>query len=162
MQKWRDANPEIRTKQNRKHLEKTRNLFSSGILQRAPEKKCSLCKETKPASTFYLSNTNKDGLHGWCKDCSDKRTVENGHKRQHGITPDDFQTMLQAQNNCCAICKVDKLRAGKRRFSVDHCHQTKRVRGLLCTRCNTMIGNACDDIGILQAAIAYIKRFKCD
>lgn len=75
----------------------------------------------------------------------------------HGISPDAYQQMLDGQGGVCAICKTDEPTAGKKSFCVDHDHKTGRVRGVLCTRCNTMIGNARDDIGVLTTAIAYLE-----
>jgi hypothetical protein len=40
---------------------------------------------------------------------------------------------------------------------VDHCHQTKRVRGVLCQHCNTLLGMAKDKIRVLRAAIKYLR-----
>lgn len=136
------------------------SAFESGAKQRAAQKRCSICKDTKAAVEFYKSNTNKDGLHGWCKSCSDRRTVENGRKRLHGLTPEAYQVMYDAQGGRCAICAIPEPRAGKKSFCVDHNHATGRVRGLLCTRCNTMIGNARDSAEILKAAIGYLENEK--
>jgi len=61
-------------------------------------------------------------------------------KRLYGITLEDFENMQARQNNKCAICGVDPPESNKRRLSIDHCHITGDIRGLLCTRCNTMLG----------------------
>ena len=55
----------------------------------------------------------------------------------YGISAEDFDAMLTEQNGCCAICgnKDDG-----RRLHVDHCHTTGKVRGLLCSPCNTKLG----------------------
>lgn len=145
---------------NRKRLVNGERSFQSGERVRAASKKCSICKTVKAATEFYKSNTNKDGLHGWCKACSDQRTVENGRKRLHGLTPEAFQAMHKAQDGLCSICRTDEPTAGKRSFCVDHDHITGKVRGLLCTRCNTMLGNALDDVKILKAAIVYLEKGK--
>jgi hypothetical protein len=70
--------------------------------------------------------------------------------------------MLKEQGGCCAICKVTenyKGHTGYRKdwsFSVDHCHTTGKVRGLLCNQCNRGIGMLQDDTNILKAAINYL------
>ena len=160
MRGWWAAHPGIRSKYNNNFHSRRREAFESGKLARASKKKCSLCKEVKNAVLFYKSNTNKDGLHGWCKECSDRRTVENGRKRLHGMTPNDYAIMLESQNGQCAICGIVQPIAGKRTFCVDHCHRTGKVRGILCTRCNTVLGNALDRVEILSAAILYLERAK--
>lgn len=84
-------------------------------------------------------------------------------KRQFGITLEDYERMLKEQNDCCAICfKTEKVKDGKyktlRSLSVDHCHDTKKVRGLLCNNCNRMLGYSQDSIAIHESAINYLKR----
>jgi hypothetical protein len=155
-QKWRENNRHRSTKYNATQLQKGKTRFETGECQRASEKKCSLCKEVKPAVEFYLSNTNRDGLHGWCKVCSDRRTVENGRKRLFGVTPEQFDEMLNSQNGRCAICNKPHS-ADKRSFAVDHDHKTGKVRGLLCSRCNLTLGQLEDNIELFQSAIIYLN-----
>lgn len=72
---------------------------------------------------------------------------------RHGIEPEDFTRLLEAQNGRCAICAVqtDDLR-------VDHCHSRKMIRGLLCDRCNRGIGFFDDDPDVLRVAAEYVER----
>lgn len=60
--------------------------------------------------------------------------------------------MLAAQKKACLICKL------VRKLLVDHCHITKRVRGLLCKQCNTGIGMFRDKVDLLNAAILYLNE----
>jgi len=59
--------------------------------------------------------------------------------KQYGIeiTEEDYNTLLQKQQGVCAICSNP---SKHKRLHVDHCHETKVVRGLLCFRCNTLLG----------------------
>lgn len=59
--------------------------------------------------------------------------------RKLGITEQDYQKMMKAQNNLCAICG-GKPDTRWEKLAVDHCHSSGRVRGLLCMVCNTMLG----------------------
>ena len=82
-------------------------------------------------------------------------------KRHYGITLEDYYEMYENQNGVCAICKgneitVDKRTKKVRRLSVDHCHDTGKIRGLLCTGCNTGIGCLQHSIQHLQSAIDYL------
>lgn len=74
-----------------------------------------------------------------------------------------FNSMLGAQNGLCAICQQKEMARGRKGgiklLAVDHDHQTKQVRGLLCQACNRMLGYARDDRGILTAAIAYLDKY---
>jgi hypothetical protein len=83
-------------------------------------------------------------------------------KRKYGITIEDYQNMLVKQNNVCAICfKEDMtIEANSMRLKglcIDHCHVTNKVRGLLCNKCNPMIGYSKDSIKLLESAISYLK-----
>lgn len=162
MANWWSTNQKKKSKYNKDFFKRRAAAFESGEIQRATEKRCPLCDTVKPASEFYKSNTNKDGLHGWCKLCSDRRTVENGRKRMYGVDPAKFDKILEDQNWSCAICGVDQPTAGKKSFCLDHNHATGERRGILCTRCNTLIGNALDSVTTLKAAIAYLERYNED
>lgn len=84
-----------------------------------------------------------------------------------GITPDDYRRMFAAQEGRCAICGGEenashkaRKNGEKRRMAVDHCHATDKVRGLLCTNCNTALGALNDDLDLFAKAVAYIKRWR--
>jgi hypothetical protein len=74
---------------------------------------------------------------------------------RHGITADAYRAMLTQQGGGCAICKKKKER---RRLSIDHCHQTGQVRGILCDTCNRGIGLLGDSPELLQAALGYLTQ----
>ena len=77
-------------------------------------------------------------------------------RTKYGLTPEQYSEMLAAQNGVCAICRepppADIL------LSVDHCHRTSHVRGLLCKPCNLAIGNMKDDAARLRAAANYVEN----
>lgn len=77
--------------------------------------------------------------------------------KRYGISPEEYTAKLIKQKGVCAICKSPDP-AGKPTLSVDHCHNTKNVRGLLCARCNVGLGMFKDDITVIQSAIAYLRR----
>jgi hypothetical protein len=72
----------------------------------------------------------------------------------YGITPADYQALLNAQGGGCAICGLTN--SGRDRLAVDHDHKTGTVRGLLCHGCNIGLGNFHDSPTNLQKAIAYL------
>lgn len=83
--------------------------------------------------------------------------------RKYSIKQEQFIELKNKQNNVCAICKKEEItfdkRANKvRELSVDHCHVTGKIRGLLCGNCNKGIGNLKDSIEILNNAINYLKE----
>jgi hypothetical protein len=60
-------------------------------------------------------------------------------KHKFNISLEDYKLMLKNQNNKCKICKKEEV-TKNRLLAVDHCHQTGKIRGLLCTSCNTKLG----------------------
>ena len=147
-------------------------------------KECNICKETKALTEFYTRKLSKDGREGVCKVCRMKQkrsrknfieqtrraTIKHDLKRKgnrweyhltrtYGLSQEDYFNMLDKQDYCCPICllPVDKeMHYGK--FVVDHCHNSGKVRGLLCNKCNLLLGNARDNIKVLEQAITYLKE----
>ena len=76
--------------------------------------------------------------------------------KRYGLTSDQYKNLLSQQNNKCKICN-NELVVG-RSTHVDHCHTTGIVRGILCNYCNLVLGNARDNIFILEQAIIYLKE----
>lgn len=84
-------------------------------------------------------------------------------KKSFGIGLREYNKMLAFQNGCCAICKKPEraVRNGKvKALSVDHCHDSSEVRGLLCSTCNVMIGMSRDNEDLLFAGGNYVVRDK--
>jgi hypothetical protein len=80
---------------------------------------------------------------------------KNQLKWKYGLTLDQYDELFTQQGDKCVICGgVNK--NGKRLF-VDHDHKTGKIRGLLCSQCNTMFGMAGDNPQILANAIEYLK-----
>lgn len=78
-----------------------------------------------------------------------------------GITAADYAALLAAQAGVCAICRQPETYEWKgktQRLAVDHNHQTKQVRGLLCRNCNVFIGIAGESLNRLQAAQDYLMK----
>jgi hypothetical protein len=80
------------------------------------------------------------------------------YRHSYGITVKDYEVMVAAQNNKCAICGLDGKDNRYGKLSVDHCHSTRKIRGLLCNSCNHMIGKAKDNADILSKAAAYLRE----
>lgn len=77
-------------------------------------------------------------------------------KNSYGISLDDYNKMLESQNNCCAICKTKHIDS---KLFVDHDHETRLVRGLLCTKCNTAIAFFKEDWMLLVLAVGYLNKW---
>ena len=75
--------------------------------------------------------------------------------RTYGITYEVYNNMFELQNGCCAICGIHQSEL-KKSLCVDHNHDTKKIRGLLCSKCNTGLGNFKDSLDMLYKAQDYL------
>jgi hypothetical protein len=73
----------------------------------------------------------------------------------YGITLEQKEQMFLAQDSKCAICKSETTKGTG--WHVDHCHETKRVRSVLCSSCNLMIGHAKENSQTLLSAVEYLR-----
>lgn len=114
------------------------------------QKLCSKCKIWKDLSYF-----NKNGVKAGsqCKDCKAITFRYNSYN----LSEEEYKNLIRKQNSC-AICGIEFVNS--KTTHVDHCHQTNKVRGLLCGKCNTGIGQFDEDIIKLQQAIKYLEQFK--
>lgn len=102
---------------------------------------------------YYLKNKERinvyDKAHRLANPEQHKRNLR---KIRYGISEEQYQEMLLKQDGKCAICEKEMSPP-----HVDHCHNTKKVRGLLCDTCNRGIGYLKEDINILKGAIKYLE-----
>ena len=124
---------------------------------------CTKCGTHKSFADYHKSSKASDGKASWCKTCVNsirhenrKRTYTPENKRKwqiktrYGMTVEQVEEMRLAQGGACAVCKKP---LGK--CHIDHDHNTGKVRGLLCHRCNVMIGGW-DDKEWLASALRYM------
>ena len=74
-------------------------------------------------------------------------------------TIEEHDALFAAQGFACGACGADSPNS-KKGWSTDHCHETGKVRGILCHHCNVGLGHAKDDISALRAWISYLERSK--
>lgn len=108
-----------------------------------------VAKKWRDENTIYLAAYKKKRYESMTPETKWERHL----KGRYGISIIDYQQMQREQGNVCAICKSESQRL---RLSVDHCHSTRMVRGLLCERCNSLLGRVKDDPKILRAAADYL------
>ena len=108
-----------------------------------------------------------------CRPCANK--ARNDHKNKnytatknaqlkwrYGISWDEYMKMMEEQNHQCAVCKKPA-KVGKQGYpvlAVDHCHDTKTVRGLLCNECNWAVGLVLDNPNTAKELAEYINKHK--
>lgn len=119
-------------------------------------RKCTKCERNR-AVRFYK------GRGRVCLDCQRTRSRTAARDRRildtYGLTAEEYDTLFEAQGEACAVC------LGKRRqkLSVDHCHKTGAVRGLLCRLCNgRLLTAAKDNPDVLRRAADYLENYPCD
>lgn len=130
--------------------------------------KCSKCGVKKKQSEFFKDKQKKSGYRPDCKKCNVARNIAyqrknkeqirlNNIKWNTGLTAEQYSEVLIFQDNKCAICGKGK-EEQNRNLSVDHCHKTKIIRGLLCNGCNQGLGYFKDNCNLLEAAIEYLSN----
>lgn len=144
---------------------------------------CPKCKNNLETSLFNRAN-RRDGYQTYCRNCHNtmqrekyKNNPEEKLKRQirqrkrqsvnplakkdaelkrlYNISIDDYLAMFKDQNMVCKVCKSEC--KTKNSLSVDHDHNTGKVRGLLCNRCNRAIGMFEDNPDLLIKAAKYLQ-----
>lgn len=156
-------------------------------------KTCTTCSKQQTLDSFYSDNKCPDGKRAQCKSCVKltKRAYFDKHRERelgklktwkknnpdkvkagnlrnlYGITPEQHQSMITKQNNCCAICNrqqvdnvVDKRNNKPRDLAVDHSHQTGLIRGLLCYYCNIAVGQLKDSVQTAERLVEYLKKYE--
>ncbi|MBC8391514.1 MAG: endonuclease VII domain-containing protein [Deltaproteobacteria bacterium] len=130
---WNKRTPEIRKKYN----ENRRDRYASDENYRIE-----ICRST---SEYHRKNP-------------EKRLAQ--RLKQYGITIDEYYGILEKQGGKCAICgSTDSGDKRTKRFHLDHCHETGKVRGLLCASCNMGIGKFKESPDILLRASKYLSSF---
>lgn len=140
-------------------------------------KRCSKCKTYKTLENFWKNPRYRDGFMGQCKSCRNEakrqrrldplvREEENSRRREtrgstrweqikskYGLTRDDYNRILVSQGGLCRLCSQEM-----KYPHIDHCHITGKVRGILCSKCNTGLGKFNDSEELLGKAIEYLRE----
>lgn len=148
-------------------------------INKVVSKICTRCHCEKKAIDFFADNQRSDGLSSTCKDCKNERTSEwrennrekyNAKMRAYNekhyerlrllrykLSVKEHAKMLAEQNGACKICLSAE--NGTRPLAVDHCHDSGKVRSLLCYACNRAIA-ILDNPELLKQALAYLESSK--
>jgi hypothetical protein len=142
-----------------------------------PESKpCTKCGLTKPLADFSPNRRSWDGRQSSCKACDREGykalarrpggremiarwEFRSKLKHRYGITAEDYERILASQGGKCALCgRTPADVGGNRRFHVDHCHSSNRIRGILCSRCNIALGTFGDSLEGVLKVVEYLRR----
>jgi hypothetical protein len=126
---------------------------------------CSTCKVKKEIDEFNKEKAGKYGIKRHCRECQHaaekaRYTSRTGSvkaknqrlKTRYGITLSEYHSLVEAQQNACAICNTIPSK-----LYIDHDHTTNKLRALLCSQCNSLLGMAKENKQVLQAAIDYLS-----
>lgn len=127
--------------------EKLKSTYGQRDLPRT--KKCFRCKQTKDKSCFTVKRDSKSGLNAHCRSCERNNKLT----KNYGIDSKDYDRMFESQEGACKICRKQS-----RQLHVDHCHDSGKVRGLLCINCNNGLGRFKDNTQYLESAKQYLLQ----
>jgi hypothetical protein len=111
---------------------------------------CLTCQEHIALTEFYVHRSKESGKAHYASDCHACRKVRM-ICRNLGITREQYLELLAKAEGKCEICG----RSGGR-LSIDHCHDTGKIRGVLCQACNTALGSFQDSVELLKRAALYL------
>lgn len=122
-------------------------------------KKCNKCGEFQSLKNYYSNKRYFLGSQHYCKNCFSKwakiRNTKEKNKisniNRYGLELEQYELLAEYQKGKCAICDEET------KLVIDHSHDTKHIRGLLCADCNFGLGRFKDNIRILEKAILYLK-----
>ncbi len=132
-------------------------------------KLCTGCWIVKPLSDFMkMTKGGRKGVSPQCRSCTLKKQKEeyaNGKGRDERLKRlfgsdfglEQYEALLQQQGGGCAICGRKDSGRKDNRLSVDHNHETGAVRGILCVKCNSILGMTDDNPNRLEAAARYLR-----
>lgn len=149
-----------------RQAERAERAMRDGVILR-----CRACHERKPCTEFNLSPCTASGFSTRCLQCTTKYMESYAKRpgivaaerarhlrRMYGLTDAEFQAMLE-KSPVCEICGAGFV-ASRREPFIDHNHASGGVRGLLCLRCNSVLGYSLDSPGTLRSAAAYLEKYR--
>lgn len=129
---------------------------------------CAMCRVTKPLSDFGFSKSHPTGYKWECRKCSSVRYKKwrkknhaavklkdriNHYIRKYGIPLEEAEKLVNDRRGCCEICQQEK------KLVIDHCHASEKLRGKICSACNSVIGYAKESKETLMSAIRYLDKY---
>lgn len=132
--------------------------------QQEAAKKCGRCGEVLPIEAFAKNKAKKDGMQERCRACRASHYINSGYSslvywkhllRDYSLDIDGYADLARKQDFKCALCRTS---FEESMLVVDHCHDSGKVRGLLCSPCNRGLGFFRDDSDALARASVYVDR----
>ena len=136
-------------------------------------KRCTKCKEEKSLSEFDNRKASKDGKTAQCTLCLRTKAMKvrkenpeitraSNLRNRFNMSIKEYNVIFLKQKGKCRICNkaetMKSLNGEIKWLACDHNHNTGKIRGLLCSSCNTGLGKMGDSIKNLKSAIEYLKK----
>ncbi|WP_327716057.1 endonuclease VII domain-containing protein [Streptomyces sp. NBC_00490] len=121
------------------------------VLVPSGHKRCPQCEGVKPHSEWERNKTSSDGWASYCRECRAERNRISYFRRKYGLAPHQLDLLIAEQQGICCICLAAPAE------HVDHCHETGRVRGVLCFSCNAALGQFKDRPDVIRRAATYVE-----
>jgi hypothetical protein len=121
-------------------------------------------KRAERSRQWALDHPEEIRKHAWRSRRKHRGERRAGHLwERYRLTPKAYDEMLAAQGGVCRVCKqleaTTDYRTGEpRHLAVDHCHETGRIRALLCQRCNTTLGRFREEPALLTALAEHASE----
>jgi hypothetical protein len=139
---------------------------------------CIACRAELPIGEFYKRTPQRQRRSSRCRSCMAnyhrdrlaaetpeqradrlRKGRENWFRAKYGISLADYERMYAEQRRMCASCGNPPTGKGcAATLNVDHDHDTKEVRGLLCNPCNQALGLLRDDPDVIWGLLIYARR----
>lgn len=134
----------------------------------ANTKVCGICKKAKELELFSKSKDHPTGRKFECRACASKRHKawrKKNHEavklkdrvthyiRKYGIPLEEAELLVKDRTGICEICNE------QHKLVVDHCHASEKVRGRICSACNSVLGYAKENKETLLSAMAYLEKY---
>ena len=140
----------------------TKKADKSGVVREYLDTTCMVCRRNKYLSKPGKREIHRQGTKNWYRDNPEK--AKSQRLKRYGIDLEGYNALRVKQKYCCSICGLHETKVSQGRaktsdtaLHVDHDHATGKVRGLLCTNCNIILGKCYDKIDTLKKAIQYLK-----
>jgi hypothetical protein len=160
MRAWRKANPEkIKASKIRYQAEGRKNQNGKEYKE-ARQESARRWRAKNPGYSVKWRNANPEKARAWYEANFDKISDQNKRaalKRVYGLTLEQRDELFAKQGRACGVCK-SATPGSTKGWHIDHCHNTKRVRGIFCNHCNLMLGYAKDNEATLASAIEYLRK----
>jgi hypothetical protein len=144
-------------------------MYTVDPVTKLRSKQCPKCGKTKDETQWGFRDKEHTLFTSYCKSCDkvrktlsarerfkdkDKRKKENFRQKLwvYGLTQESYHDLMVKAGHSCEICNT------KENLVIDHCHDTKKVRGILCWSCNIALGHFKDSKTNLQKAMDYLWK----